>query len=521
MSGAPPYDDADAPPVATRWNGGGRQLDDEVPPHDPEAEASLVGSMIHSPAAVEAARAILSSPEDIYAPGTRQVYRAILRLSDQGEPVDPVTVADELARTGKLEEAGGAGHLIVLHSSPPATSAAARYARITADYAAARRMVAFGRDVAAMGRSVPEDLPAALARVQGLAASLGGQATAATGSSWQAVDLGPALRGEQSCPAPGIIYRTGGPGLLYPGKVHGLAGEPESGKSWLALWAVAQVLTAGGRAVLLDFEDDETGIVGRLRALGATVAQVEAGFVYIRPSQALDDLAGRHLDQACADSTLAVVDGTTEGMAMHGWAPKNDVDVALWQARVLRRMAAHGCAVLAIDHVVKDRESRGRWATGSQHKLAGVDGASYLVEVRKPWAPGRSGLARLVVVKDRPGAVRAALEDLRTVGDMVVDSWPDGGVSIDLVASKPQETAGDGGHRPTVLMQRTSAFLAAHQGKSDPSTNAVRKGVRGDDGSIDRALVVLELEGYATSTKQGNGTYWQHVKPYTGDTEGD
>jgi len=348
----------------------------------------------------------------------------------------------------------------------------------------------------------------------------GGPAEAPQVSTWAPVDLGPATRGEQAGTPPGVLHRTDGVGMFYPGKVHVVAGEPESGKTWLVLVAVARVLAAGGKVCFVDFEDDATGVVGRLRALGVQAATIVARFIYLRPDQALDETGGHHLDDGCTDAELAVIDGTTEGMAVHGWAPKNDVDVALWQGRILRRMAGHGCAVAAIDHVVKDKEGRGRWATGSQHKLAGIDGVQYLIDCRKPWAPGRSGLARITVVKDRPGLVRAGLEDLRTFGDMVVTCWPDGGVSIDLEASQVAVAAADGGMRPTTLMDRCSVFLAAHSGQDDISTKAVRAGVRGDNSAIDRALDVLQLEGYATSSRHGQGTYWSHVKPFSGGPGG-
>lgn len=340
-------------------------------------------------------------------------------------------------------------------------------------------------------------------------------------SSWLPVDLGPALRGEQTAPEPGILTRSDGLGLLYRGKVHVLAGEPESGKSWLAQLAAAIVLMAGGHVVYIDFEDDALGIVGRFRALGVTPEQIMAGLVYLRPDEALGD-NGHLLDQACAGSELAVLDGTTEAMAVHGWAPKNDVDVALFQARILRRMSSSGAAVVVIDHVVKSTVDRGRWATGSQHKLAGVDGAQYLIEVIKPWAPGRSGLASVAVTKDRPGRVRAGLEDtsMKAVGTMVVTAWPDGGVRIELQPPMPITFAADGQPRPTILMEKVSRYLAAHT-EEDLSGRQILGDVKGDDKALRRALKVLVAEGYVTRVDQGQAQYHRLAKPYEQATDPD
>ncbi|MEJ7763870.1 MAG: AAA family ATPase [Acidimicrobiales bacterium] len=337
-------------------------------------------------------------------------------------------------------------------------------------------------------------------------------------SSWLPVDLGPAVRGEQAEATPGILSRSDGLGLFYAGKVHGVAGEPESGKSWLAQWGAAEVLKTGGKVAYFDFEDNEFGVVARLLALGCTAERILTGFVYVRPDEALSADNGHLLDEACAGAVLVILDGTTEAMALHGWKPKDDIDSALFQGRILRRMSASGAAVVVIDHVVKDREARGRFATGSQHKLAGVDGAQYLVDIRKRWAPGRSGVARITVTKDRPGQVRAGLADLSTVGDMVVTSWPDGGVSIEIRPPLASTTATDGGSRPTVLMERTSTFMAAHD-TEEVSTNRVRQGVKGNDGGIDRALEVLVSEGFVTVTTVGRSRYFRHGKPYSQDAD--
>ena len=470
--------------------------------------------------AIEAAARIVAA-EDFYKPAHTHVFPAICALHRRGEPADPVTVSAELRRADLLEVVGGAGTLLALQASTVSIGAAPVYARDVRELALRRRLIHAANDIASAAWSDSQDPTGAVDRAVALADNLNTATRTGPKTSWAPIDLGPVLTGEDAGPEPGVLYRADGLGLLYDGKVHVVAGEPESGKSWLVQLATSEVLKVGGKVAYVDFEDDAAGVLGRLRALGVAPDLILGGLAYLRPDQALDDQGGHHLDQACTGATLAVVDGTTEGMSLHGWAPKNDVDVALWQTRILRRIAAHGCSVVAIDHVVKDKEGRGRWATGSQHKLAGIDGAQYLVETRKPWAPGRSGVARITIVKDRPGRVRAGLEDMRTVADMAVSAWPDGGVTITLTATTPPERASDGGHRPTVLMERVSAFLAAHDGKADPSGNGVRQGVRGDNSAIDRALTVLEMEGYITSTRQGQGTYWRHLKPFTSTSTGD
>jgi hypothetical protein len=67
--------------------------------------------------------------------------------------------------------------------------------------------------------------------------------------------------------------------------------------------------------------------------------------------------------------------------------------------------------VVCLDHVIKNRETGGRYALGAQHKLAGVTGATYVFSVIRPLARAKSepveGIVSLTVTKDRPGYVRA------------------------------------------------------------------------------------------------------------------
>jgi KaiC/GvpD/RAD55 family RecA-like ATPase len=82
-----------------------------------------------------------------------------------------------------------------------------------------------------------------------------------------------------------MLMRSDGVHLLYDGAVHTIAGESESGKTWLTLIAALQLLEAGVRVIFLDFEDRADRVIGRLMALGATPTQIRANFIYIRPDR--------------------------------------------------------------------------------------------------------------------------------------------------------------------------------------------------------------------------------------------
>jgi replicative DNA helicase len=134
-----------------------RQPAGRVPPHDLQAEESLLGAMMLSAEAIASAAGVVTA-SDFYKPAHGHVYDAVHTLYAAGQPVDSVTVADELRRAGLLEGIGGPGVLAQIMSSTPATSNAGRYARIVEEYALLRRLIGVAGEIAELGYSVPEDV---------------------------------------------------------------------------------------------------------------------------------------------------------------------------------------------------------------------------------------------------------------------------------------------------------------------------------------------------------------------------
>ena len=138
-----------------------------VPPHDLQAEESLLGAMMLSAEAIASATGVVTA-SDFYKPAHGHVYDAIHALYASGQPVDAVTVADELRRANLLEAIGGPAVLAQIMASTPATSNAGRYARIVEEYALLRRLIGVGGEIAELGYSVPEDVPKTLDRAESL-----------------------------------------------------------------------------------------------------------------------------------------------------------------------------------------------------------------------------------------------------------------------------------------------------------------------------------------------------------------
>ena len=128
-----------------------------VPPHNLEAEESVLGSMLISKTAVGEALEILR-PEDFYRDAHQKICEAISALFSQGEPSDAITVADELARRGQLEAVGGKPYLYTLVASVPIAANATYYARIVTDHATLRRLIDAATIIAQEAYDIPDDV---------------------------------------------------------------------------------------------------------------------------------------------------------------------------------------------------------------------------------------------------------------------------------------------------------------------------------------------------------------------------
>ena len=227
-------------------------------------------------------------------------------------------------------------------------------------------------------------------------------------SSWKPIPLKDYFDGLFATPVATILKRTDGNGLIYTGRVHSIYGESESGKSWVAQIASAEMLKDDKKVIYIDFESDAIDIVNRLKSLGVSRANLLQYFSYIRPDgprEADDPYWQAILEPGSAE--LVIIDGVTESLTMWGGQTKDNDEITRWMRIFPRTVAtASGAAVVLIDHITKNAETRGRFAIGGQAKLATIDGAAYLVEPLEALAPGRVGSLTMRVTKDRPGFIR-------------------------------------------------------------------------------------------------------------------
>ena len=132
-----------------------------VPPHDLDAERAVIGAMLVSETAVGAVAEALAA-EDFYSETHRVLYRAMMRLYSKGDPIDQLTLLDELRGMGELDRIGGRPYVFQLVESVPTASNAARYAEIVRGKALLRAVIDAGSRISEDAFREPEDVNEAL-----------------------------------------------------------------------------------------------------------------------------------------------------------------------------------------------------------------------------------------------------------------------------------------------------------------------------------------------------------------------
>ena len=119
-----------------------------MPPQNLEAEQAVIGSMLIEANAVVSALEILR-PEDFYKESHRIIFKQIAEMADRLEAVDVVTVAENLRNAGYLDKIGGTAELARLANFVPTAANVEYYAKIVAEKAILRRLIAASTEIAA------------------------------------------------------------------------------------------------------------------------------------------------------------------------------------------------------------------------------------------------------------------------------------------------------------------------------------------------------------------------------------
>lgn len=262
-------------------------------------------------------------------------------------------------------------------------------------------------------------------------------------------DIGALLReGLPDPEAPDMLTRNDGVGLFYRGQVNLLFGDPECGKTWVALAAVSETLRDGGTGLVLDLDHNgKTATISRLILLGAPVEALsdQTRFRYVEPEDSahlldvVDDVSKWKPD-------VTVLDSIGELLPLFGANSNSPDDFTGVHARVMKPLAMRAnTALIAIDHLAKGAESRTQGATGTAAKKRAIGGVSLRVSVAEAYAPGRGGSSALEIHKDRHGGLRATCPstDREPLAGMFVLSTVNGDTTWSVRAPSDGERAPD------------------------------------------------------------------------------
>ncbi len=250
-----------------------------VPPQNLEAEESVIGAMLLSPTAIGTVTEILDA-SDFYRESHGTMYRAALALWAKGEPVDAITLTDELEERGELERVGGTARVAELAALVPSTSNVEHYARIVKETATLRALIRVGQEISRLGQERPGETVNLVDQAEQMVFDLSQKRVTGDFSHIEALlkesferithlyEAGVDVTGVP-CGFRDLDRLTSG---LQPGNLIILAARPSMGKSALALCIAANLGVRQGMPVaLFTLEMSKSEVTQRLMCSEAKV----------------------------------------------------------------------------------------------------------------------------------------------------------------------------------------------------------------------------------------------------------
>lgn len=315
---------------------------ERIPPQDLDAEQSVLGGMLLSKDAIGEVTELLT-PHAFYKPAHETIYRAIIDLYAKGEPADPITVSNQLTKTGELDKVGGATYVHHLVNAVPTAANAEYYAEIVHEYAVLRGLVGAGTRIVQLGYGGRDDLEAvkdaASAELTAALADRDTSQAAAIGDDYDTYldELENRRNADQVTGIPtgfaDLDMLTHG---LHPGQVIIVAARPAVGKSTLALdFARSAAIRHGRPSAFFSLEMSRREIQDRTLS-----AEARIGLHHIRSGQLTDDdwtKAARVIERVTAAPLY--IDDTASST------------VTQIKARCRRLQQRHGLDLVVVDYL--------------------------------------------------------------------------------------------------------------------------------------------------------------------------
>jgi replicative DNA helicase len=382
-----------------------------VPPHSLEAERAVLGSLLLDreslPRAIEVLRVA-----DFYKEGHRQIFRAMVTLFERNEPVDLLTIAEELRRQATLEEVGGPATLAALVEEAATAAHVVSYANIVREKATLRDLIRTATEIISQSYQERDDVEALLDRAEGLIFQISERRLQGTAIPVRAIlkDTFEYIERlyDRKEHVTGLATGFGKLDELTSGLQNAdfiiIAGRPSMGKTAFALNIAKNAGVKLRRKVLiLSLEMSKEQLVQRLLCCEAKVNSqaVRTGYLEQRDWHRLTNAAGR-----LAEAPIFIDDTPA-------------LSVLEARAKARRMKAEHGLDLIVIDYL---QLMRGRNPENRQQEISEISRSlkALAKELNIP-VVALSQLSRAVEARQSKD-YRPQLSDLRESGALEQDA---------------------------------------------------------------------------------------------------
>jgi replicative DNA helicase len=318
-----------------------------VPPHNEEAEASVLGAILLTEQALDGVLLEVGlRPHDFYRPRHDAIFQAMIRLKEKATPeaVDALTVAEELRRGGELEKAGGEAYLHSLPTVVPAVGAVLDYARIVKEHSLLRSVLRATREIQDDVASHRADARELIERAEAVLFRIGHDGGTSEMRSLEAIlhdeidkleELSKTDVGLTGTPS-GFTDLDSLTGGFQPGNLIVLAARPSMGKSAAATnIAEHAAVEAGVPVALFSLEMSETELAHRFLASQARVSS--------------DDLRKGRVRAEKWPKVLQAVEKLARAPIFVD--DSSDMSVLELRAKSRRLAARHGLGLIVVDYL--------------------------------------------------------------------------------------------------------------------------------------------------------------------------
>jgi replicative DNA helicase len=385
-----------------------------IPPHNNDAEISVLGSiLLDSDALIQLSDSVTA--EMFYREGHRKIFTSMRGLQERGEPVDLVTLSDELRTRGQLDEVGGLSYLIGLSEQVPTAAYAEHYARIVQEKHTLRTLIQASGRVMQLAYEAQLPLEDLLDRSEKLIFEVaeqkkGGEATQAMGDvvhdTFEYITLLHSNKGIPDGVSSGFRDLDEQISGFQKGSLNVLAARPSMGKTAFAL-SIAQNVALRGEKVVAVFSLEMPAVQLALRMLCSEgrvdMNRIRSGQLGERDFERLAHSAGR-----LAEAPMVIDD-------------EPDLTVNALRSKLRRISAQHGpLGLVVIDYLQLMSGSKGGGGENRQQEISLI--SRQLKNIAREMEVPVIVLSQLSrAVEQRPNH-RPMLSDLRESGAIEQDA---------------------------------------------------------------------------------------------------